>query len=366
MRVTIAPYTPEWEPAVDAFNGRLADAGIRYRFPTAGALATAEPSAIVHRGFVAVQDRDVHGGYLLQDQEFWLKGRSVRVAYLHLPLSEGLIDRRYGALGVQLIADALRRHPLLFGLGIGGRDETFARVVTALRWSIHAVPFLFRIARPVRVARGLTAVRRSFAQRLALDVAALTGVASVGCRILQTRRPARSPSSVCLAPVDGFDGVADRLWERHRSHYRLVGCRDQAALRELYAGPSGRYLRWELRAEHGAVGWGVALDTQMAGHRHFGDLRLGTIVDLFGDPAWADVLVRTITDELTRRGADLIVTNQSSAVWTHACRRSGFVPGPTNFLFAASPGLTDALGPGGLDLDTLHLTRGDGDGPIHL
>jgi len=45
-----------------------------------------------------------------------------------------------------------------------------------------------------------------------------------------------------------------------------------------------------------------------------------------------------------------------------ALRADGFFAGPSNFLFAASKGLT-ALGVPSADL---HMNRGDGDGPVNL
>jgi len=43
-------------------------------------------------------------------------------------------------------------------------------------------------------------------------------------------------------------------------------------------------------------------------------------------------------------------------------RRSGFLEGPSNFIFAAAKKLA-ALSSA---FDEFHINRGDGDGPIHL
>jgi hypothetical protein len=374
MALSIAPYTVDLEPAVHAFNLRLERAGVGFRFPDWRACADPEDAAIAKRGFVAVQDGEsVRGGYLVKDQDFWLNGRRARLGYLHLPLSEGLIDRRYSTLGIQLIAHALKRQPLLFGLGIGGRDEVFARVVSALGWTLQPVPFLFKVVRPFRVARGLRAVRGTSVRRAVSEVAAWTGTASIGIRMLQARLngPLRSPN-LQAASVETFDGCADELWTRHRQEHRLAAWRDRAALRLMYPvypeNPAGsrKYLKWVSRSPQGAVGWVVALDTQMSGHKYFGDLRVGTIVDAFGDPAHAPRLMSQVSAALTARGVDLIVSNQTSRTWVAALRQAGFMSGPSNYLFAASPSLVKELGSVSDSLSTLHLTRGDGDGPINL
>jgi hypothetical protein len=368
MALAIAPYTADLEPAVHAFNQRLERGGVGFRFPDWQACTDPEDAAIAKRGFVAVQDGgSVRGGYLVKDQDFWLNGRRARLGYLHLPLSEGLIDRRYSTLGIQLIAHALKRQPLLFGLGIGGRDEVFARVVSALGWTLQPVPFLFKIMRPFRVARGLRAVRGTHVRRAVSDVAAWTGTASVGIRVLQARLPsARRIPTLQAASVQTFDECADELWTPHRQAHRLAAWRDRAALRLMYPPGSRKYLKWVWRSPQGAVGWAVALDTQMSGHKYFGDLRVGTIVDAFGDPAHAVALMGQVTRALAARGVDLVVSNQTSGVWVDALRQAGFSSGPSNYLFAASPALVKELGSLPESLSSLHLTRGDGDGPINL
>lgn len=323
---------------------------------------------IVHRGFVAVQDGEaVRGGYLLQEQDFLIDAQRRRLAYLQLPLSEGLIDRRYSTLGVQLILHALKRQPLMFGLGIGGRDEAFARLVLALGWKMEPVPFLIKILRPSRVARGLTALRGTPLRRLAGDAAAMTGAATLGAWALQRRADLRNPSSRGeWVSSEVFEAAADDLWERHRQHYRLIACRDAASLRQLYPAHQSRFLKYIHTSGSERVGWAMALDTQMSGNRYFGDLRVGTIVDAFGDPAAAPELVAEVGQALAARGVDLIVTNQASQLWVDSFRRAGFFSRPSNFLFAASPALARELGPLADGLPLFHLNRGDGDGPIHL
>jgi hypothetical protein len=76
--------------------------------------------------------------------------------------------------------------------------------------------------------------------------------------------------------------------------------------------------------------------------------------------------VRAARRELERRRVDLIVTNQAHSAWQAALRDEGFLSGPTNFLFAASPQLAQLLAPFETAQNEFHINRGDGDGPIHL
>jgi len=364
MALAIAPYSTDHAPAVRAFNERLALAGVTYRFPE----DRPDSDPAVRRAFVAVEQGDhVRGGYLVREQEFLVNGRMATMGFLQLPLSEGLIDRRYSALGVQLIMHARKQCPLLFGLGIGGYDETFARLVSALGWQLRSVPFLFRVVRPFRVARHLKAIHGTLARRLACEAGAWSGAASIAARLhhLRLTKPLLLPSHR-LSMVSSLRDVGDELWDRYRQNYRLIACRDGAALDRLYPAGADRFLRWTFRGPQGLAGWVVALDTPMAGHKYFGDLRVATIVDCFGNPADAPAMMSSVSIALAARGVDLIVTNQTSSIWRAALWTSGFTNYTSNYLFAAAPGLVSLLGAMPSDLGEFHLNRGDGDGPINL
>ena len=110
----------------------------------------------------------------------------------------------------------------------------------------------------------------------------------------------------------------------------------------------------------------MLLATDMRHHKHFGNLRVGTIVDGLACPEDAPAVVRAATEELKRRQVDLIVTNQTHAAWREAFRRAGYLEGPSNRIFAASVKLGQRLGPWAESQDRVHITRGDGAGPIHL
>ncbi len=139
----------------------------------------------------------------------------------------------------------------------------------------------------------------------------------------------------------------------------MLAERDARTLDQLYPASDPRFLR--VRA---AGGWAVLLDTAMEGHKQFGNIRVGTIVDCLAPMEDAVAVIRTATRTLEQRGVDLIVSNQLHTAWSGALAGAGFRRGPSNFLFAASPALA-ALISEAEDGD-LHINRGDGDGPIHL
>ena len=114
------------------------------------------------------------------------------------------------------------------------------------------------------------------------------------------------------------------------------------------------------------VGWSVLLDTPMSGHNQFGNLRVGTLCDCLALPGHVFDVAAAATLHLESAGVDVIVSNQAHVDWRRALGRCVFLSGPSNFLFAASPALAKLLEPFDRERERIHMTRGDGDGPIHL
>src|ERR1019366_4302358 len=148
----------------------------------------------------------------------------------------------------------------------------------------------------------------------------------------------RLPVTPCdLAPA--FAPWADEVWERSPPAYALLAQRDAATLERLYPASDPRCLRVRT-----AGGWAVLLDTQMQGHKQFGDMRVGTIVDCLAPPECAGAVIRAAAGLLEQRGVDLIVSNQLHGAWSGALVESGFRSGPSNYLLALSPALAEAAG----------------------
>jgi hypothetical protein len=108
------------------------------------------------------------------------------------------------------------------------------------------------------------------------------------------------------------------------------------------------------------------LNTQHSGRDRFGSLRLGSIVDCFAAPSAAADVVACATRVLASLGVDLIVSNQSHSAWFAALAASGYIQGPSNFIFGTSKELTRLLADAKIQFSDVHLNRGDGDGPINL
>ena len=370
MAIQIQPYTSDWTPAVHGFNRRLAAGGVpaEFRFPESSVaqwLPKLPGRTIYQDYYLATEGDEVRGAYILKHQPFWIGGRTERVAYYHLPISEGIVNRRYSGVGVQMLRSALKAEPSLFCLGMGGMDRPLPLMLKAMRWSMCSVPFLFKVHRPARFLREIAPLRTTWPRRVAADLAAWTGAGWVAMTALQRSRTNGAGRGTAAECVERFGCWADEVWERARSEYRFIAARDTATLGILYP-PSHGFLPLKVTRGASTVGWAVVRDTQMSGSKYFGDMRVGSIADCLAAPAEAGAVVHAATECLFDRGVDLVVSNQAHASWTSALERNGYLKGPSNFVFAASPALAAHVAPFESVQSELFLNRGDGDGPVNL
>jgi len=81
----------------------------------------------------------------------------------------------------------------------------------------------------------------------------------------------------------------------------------------------------------------------------------------------AIVATAVLTDkEMSTEGADLVMVNHSHGAWVTGFRSAGFLTGPSNYLLAMTKRMTEAILGAPHGADHIHVTRGDGDGRIHL
>jgi hypothetical protein len=355
-------------PAVREFNARLSARGVRYQFPTpASSDGVSDHKRVTHAAFVAVDDGGrVRGGYTIRRQPFRLGTEQIPVGFYQLPLSEGVIDARFGSIGLRLLGDALKRQPDLYVLGIGGLDEPLARMVRGLGWPLEPVSFHFKVVNGYRFARGIRHVRERKIARVMLDAAAFSGAAAAAATIVDFARRRRTAGRTSARLIERFDAAADEVWQSAAPSYGMLGARDAATLAELYPERDPRFLRLAVERGGRPVGWAVMLDTPMADHRYFGDLRVGSIVDCLAAPEDAGAVILQATLELMRRRVDLIVSNQQAACWQGALDRAGFLRGPSSYLLGLSKPLVRRLAPLEHTAAAIHVNRGDGDGPINL
>ena len=367
MAIGIHPYTAACVPAVQEFNQRLARGGIaaEFRFPedhTPAWLPALDGRRIFQRFFLALEDGVVRGGFILKQQDFVVHGELRPLTFYHLPLSEGIVNKKYAGIGVRMLRSALELAPELYCLGMGGLDRPLPRMLHAMGWNLGMVPFYFRINHPARFLTEIGPLREPGTRRWLARLAAFSGAGS-GIKLVQRLRR-RAVRNIRAEQVDAVGPWADEVWHRARPHYSLLGSRDAETLGILYP-PHQRFLMLKVVRDGALAGWAVVLDTQMRAHKHFGDLRVGTLADALAEPANAGAVVQAATGWLEHRGVDLVVTNQAHDSWVTATRSAGFSEGPSNFVFAGSPAFMRLLAGSGA-LGEMYWNRGDGDGPVNL
>lgn len=372
MPIVIQPYTEDRVPAVKEFNARLRTAGAYSDFlffeNYIPALLPKLPGRKIYEEyFVAAEGGNVRGAFAIKHQRFSFFGDIKPVDFYHFPLSEGIINRAYTNIGIHMLRGALRDHPLMFALGMGGFDQPLPRMLKAMGWNMTLVPFYFRVVRPFRFLRGMAELRRSSAGRVLADLGAFSGLGSVGIRLVHAWKSQSKTKyrSVKAEQVATFGAWADDIWNSSRARYSMIGERDHENLNILYP-PDSKFIRLKITGDGASIGWIVLLDTRMRNNRHFGNLRVGSIVDCLALPENAGDVIRAAAEFLNDRRVDLIISNQSHKAWTGALAGDGFFKAPSNCVFATSPQLSALLAPFEAHVSEAHLNRGDGDGPIHL
>jgi len=368
--IHIQPYTEEWSKAVVEFNRRVRPANAPFQLPETPArlwLSKQGDQKTYQEVFLAVEEGCVRGGYTFKHQEFSIGRRILEVGMCRMPISEGIVDKRYSMVGVMLIQDAVRKQPLLYNLGIGNLEAVVARMALAMGWHvIRVVPFFFKVQNGFRFLRNIQYLKTTRLRHWLLDAAAYSGFGWAGARIADALLTGSGCQAVTVEQVGEFSTWADGIWQACLSRYSMVAVRDADVLNILYPPDNTRFIRLKLLDGRRVAGWAVLLDTVMADDKYFGNMRVGSIVDCLALPEDANTVMAAAARFLENRGVDLLLSNQSHPAWCQGLKMAGFIEGPSNFFFVASKALTKLLNeidPAGTGI---HLNRGDGDGPIHL
>jgi hypothetical protein len=376
MRIRVVPYAAEHEEAVRAFNARLAAKNLNPSlystiFPTSH-IPTWLPKLpgrdLYQEQYLALDEQSVvRGGYILKHHTFLVKGAPLHMADYQLPMSEGIADRRFVNVALSLYLDAMRRQPYLFGLGGGGYHVPVIRFLLMAGWQTTLVPFWFRIVRPNVFLENISMLRNTPLRQQMTDLLKFSGLGWLGIRTIHgVIGKYRHPANVTCELVDEFSEWVDEVWQQSKGYYSLISLRDRAVLQVLYPATDTRFRRLKVMRDGKIIGWAALLVTQMCGHKQFGNMRVGTLVDSLAKPEDARDVAAWCRDLLIEEGADLLVSNQGSQVWSDALKACGFLEGPSNFVFVAAPKLAALLQPFKETAKGFHLNRGGGDGPIHL
>src|SRR4029078_2126097 len=100
-------------------------------------------SSIRRHQFLAMDTEAVRGGVIELDQPGWLNGAPVRALNYQSPLSEGIADSRYAAVGLQIVRFMQSRSPAAYIVGMGSRSNPLPRLLQAAGWTLIDIPFLY-------------------------------------------------------------------------------------------------------------------------------------------------------------------------------------------------------------------------------
>lgn len=360
-------YEPEDAAAIEQLNQRLGAADVPHRVYPERRSTDSSEGPVRSRLFVACDDEGVHGGVWLQEHEFWVAGKPISAGWVKYPVSESLVDRRYGGVPGGLILRLLKEQPLLMALGMGGWDTPLARLLARIGWKGWAVPFYFSLVRPGRALRELAGGERTPVRRAAVWVAGASGAGWVGSRAITLWRAARrrrGTSGYTAHVVDRFGEWVDAIWAGARAECSFAAVRDGGTLPVMFQRPRSLI---RLRVQHGGadVGWACVTveDLHDDPHPRFGRQVVGLLADGLALPGHTAGVAHAAIRHLAAAGVDLIISNQQHAAWRRALHDLGFLRGPSNFICFASPRAAPLVAPGGDGGDGVHLNRGDCDGP---
>ncbi len=369
MRIQIAPLTEDFLPATREFNARLGASAPFFLPESVPSRPAADPTApgISLTHYVALDDSQVRGGFLAMDQPAWINGKLARVTNYQSILSEGIRDKKYGVVSVHMLKHIEQTTPYAFMVGMGGVDNSLPRLLKGAGWTLGAIPFFFRVVDVRNFLREAGTLRKGNYWQTAVRMASISGTGWVAIRIMQARPLSglgRSPG-LSIERVTTWGSWADEIWAQYRGQCSFAVVRDRATLQQLYPFSEKRLGVALLSRDSTPIGWGAWLDTRMKAHRFFGNLHVATILDCVAAPEHAEAVARAVSRHIEESGPDLLVTNQAHFLWTRAFRRAGFLSAASNYLLATSRQLSAQVLKSGGEMQ-VHVTRGDGDGRIHL
>lgn len=372
MTVRIVSYVSQLEPAVKRFNTRLKEKNVDFQFPeqsTSTRWPPLEGRTLSEEYFLVVENGlEVRGGYILKKQDFILNKNVVSIGNIQLPLSEGVVNKSYNMVGLKVVSDALRKQPLLYALGMGGLNNPFPALLNSLGWTLTPIPFHFMIIKPNRFFQNIKVLRDTFFRRICLDILAYSGMGWAGVKLFNKVKLSYSipQESKDYEIMHDFSEWATNLWEGVKDTFIFAAIRDADTLNLMYTPANKKYIRLRVNQGGKYIGWVLLMATEMRNHKQFGDMKVGSIIDIIAVEAKEKEVLSSATKYLAGCGVDLIVTNQASGRYNDALKQIGYMKGPSNFILGTSKKLTELLSQYNCSLTNMHMNRGDGDGPIHL
>ena len=356
---------------VEAFNGRISAAthhrlSLERPFTT---IAQTEGSPVIQERVFCFDGDELRGAASARRMTFLVDGSPEEVATWMAPVSEGIVNPAYASVALWIVREMLRRYPLLY---VTSSREGLGEMMYRTGWFMRPIPFHFAVLRPNQLLRNIAYLRRKRGLRILTDLAAVSGLGTIGFTLLDLLQRARGryprTDGLIVERVDGWGEWVDDVWERARGKYTLIGDRSSKALASLYPTENEHFirLRFSTADRRRLLGWAVVTASRVKDHNHFGNMVLGAIVDLLADPEDARAVAGGAVAALRDANADVVVVNHSDRRWNEAFELAGMLPARTNHYLFLVPALKQRFSPIDECAERFFFTRGDGHGPMHL
>ena len=117
MALEIVEHAVEYEDRVRAFNDRMKQKGSSWAFwvhPVPKWPPKKGNQSVWRQYYLALDDKkEVRGGYCLKRQTFWFGGQVHQIASFQGPVSEGVVDGKYGLVAVCMLRGQIRGHHIM-------------------------------------------------------------------------------------------------------------------------------------------------------------------------------------------------------------------------------------------------------------
>ena len=252
---------------------------------------------------------------------------------------------------------------------MGGYLEPLPQLFKSLNWNLKKIPFFFKICNPNSFLKNITYLKNTKLKSFLISFALNTGLGwclikatSIILSLINFRLEKKFFLDV--KEITSFDKEINLVWENTKKYYSFIAVRNSEYLKILYS--EEKFIKLKFIENNEIVGWTVSLFSELNNHNYFGNMKLGSIVDCLALKGYEKNIIKKTSDILKNKGADLIVSNQSHIFWKKAFKINSFINGPSNYVFASSKILSEKIETNEKQKNHLHLTRGDGDGPINL
>ena len=370
MAYSIRESNQDDKKLIQDFNKELEDHGISFRLPVSDSKSFHTEDFIFERQFILTENKTrVRAGYTLKYQWFKVNNELLQVGYYYNPVTAGLFNKKYNICGVMLLHDAQKKNTNLFCLGMGGHSETLPKLLKGLSWNLQTVPFFFKVYNPRSFLNNIRYLKNTKLKSLIIMLITNSGLGWLFIKFLFLLNSLfhiqfKKEPYYAIEEITEFDQDFDFVWENTKQHNSFTAVRNCKYLKTLYS--DKRFIKLKFFNSNKPIGWSVSLCTQLDDHKQFGHMKLGSIVDCLSLKGYERSIISKTSEILKKKEVDLIVSNQSHIFWKNALKMNSFINGPSNFIFASSKALSDKLMSNIKSKDHIHLTRGDGDGPINL